>query len=547
MARPIDKTNLGYLGTDYQYQLVKCFIEEPSYFQEVSPIVDQNTFTEPLLKRFVGALKDYHSIHNVVPSYSTLLYVLKNSYGRTETDIEEWDALVKVLRDTSPEGCEYVKESATKFFRQQNMVKVANSIIQKAADGDGDHYDECIKMMQDAINIGQDDDMGINPYDIKDDVMREDSQTPVPTGIKGLDDILNGGLDKKKLGVVIGSAGFGKTTFSTAIASYAATCATAQNGGMGYKVVQICFEDDIKDLSKKHFSRITQIEAKDLVKPSNIDLANRELDDYLDKEMFKRNLLIKKYKTNTKTVEDLRNYLKRLINSGFKPDMVIVDYFECLKLKKTDKNDTKWDMQENTMRELERLAEEFDIALWIMTQGNKESFLSTVVDMSKAGGSITKVQIGHVIISIARSIEDQDNNRATLTILKNRQGKSGKIWDGIMFNNGTSTISCDEVQEYDNALTWQEDTSRRIESRRNAVGRAIVANSGYTQQPTIAPMVPPQDYQWDTGSFEREGQQPIAGVLPKKKVPEVEKTREYFGLVTGDTFADEAERQLGTM
>jgi len=62
--------------------------------------------------------------------------------------------------------------------------------------------------------------------------------------------------------------------------------------------------------------------------------------------------------------------------------------------------------------------------------------------------------------------------------------------------------------------------------------------------PAITHMVPPQDYEWDTKSFEREGQQPIAGVLPKKKVPEVEKTREYFGLQTGDTFAEEAEKQL---
>ena len=54
MGKSINKNNLGYLDVEFQYKLVKCFIEDPKFFGEVSTIVDQNAFTEQLLRTFVG-------------------------------------------------------------------------------------------------------------------------------------------------------------------------------------------------------------------------------------------------------------------------------------------------------------------------------------------------------------------------------------------------------------------------------------------------------------------------------------------------------------
>lgn len=455
MSRVIDKSNLGYLGPDFQYKLVKCFIEEPGLFSSINSVVEQNTFTEPLLRQFVGALKDYYHTTSIVPSYETILTILKQK-ARMENELEEWDELVKCLKTTSFEGTEVVKDTAIRFFKQQNMIRVANEIIKKTQDGDVDHYDECEKMMQEVLHVGNEDDMGFNPYDIKEEVMKPNADIPIPTGIRHIDELMGGGLYKGHLGMVLGPSGFGKTTYSTAIASYAATCRSELNDNKGWKVLQICFEDDCKAISRKHFSRITQIEAKDLTKSDFIWEANDLLDNFGDKEIFRENLRIKKWKTNTKTVEDIRNFLRQLINEGYKPDEVILDYFECLKLIRKSKTDSKWDAQESTMRELEVLAEEFNIALWIMTQGNKDSFAAEVVRMEQAGGSVTKVQIGHVILSIARSLEDMDNNIATIAMLKNRQGKSGPVFSGIEFNNGTSKISCEDVASYDNSKVFEE-------------------------------------------------------------------------------------------
>jgi hypothetical protein len=107
------------------------------------------------------------------------------------------------------------------------------------------------------------------------------------------------------------------------------------------------------------------------------------------------------------------------------------------------------------MRKLENMAKEMDIAIWLPTQGNRESISSELITADKMGGSMMKAHAAQVIISIARSLDDTKNQKATLAILKNRSGMAGEVFNGIKFNNGTCTISCDEVIDFDNALSYE--------------------------------------------------------------------------------------------
>ena len=473
MNRPIDKNTLGYLGPDFQYKLVKHFMEEPGFFPGLYSVVEQNTFTELLLRQFVGVLKDYYSNTSLVPSYETMAMLLKQK-ARMENELEEWDELIKNLKELSPEGCEVIEETATKFFRQQNMIKVANDILKKTQDGDTDHYDECMKMMEDALTAGAEEDLGFNPYDVIDEVMRPNSETPIPTGISYIDDKLNGGLYKGHLGLVVGPTGFGKTTISTAMASFASTYRCDLNQGHGWKMLQICFEDDVRAMAKKHYSRITQIEAAEITKLCNIEQARELLDEFEGKELFKENLIVKKFKTHTKSVDDIKIFIKRLINKGFKPDGIILDYFECLKLIRRDRSETKWDCEENAMRQLEVLAEEFNVALWVMSQGNRNSIGAEIVTNDHVSGSIAKAQIAHVTLSIARGLEDIQNCIATMVLNKNRQGPSGQVFKDIKFNNGTCTISCDEVEVFDDKKSYEAAYAEQEQANKNHALKVIL-------------------------------------------------------------------------
>jgi len=475
MPGKLDKSNLGYLGIDYQYKLVKCFVEDSKFFSGIANIVEPAYFTDPLLRLVVDTINNYYRKESMCPSYDTIAVKMKDR-ATTEIEVAETDAIIKKLRfETSLEGNLTTEELATKFFKQQNYVKIAKKIISSVEQGT-ENFDDVQRLWDEASLVGGEDDFGYSIFDedAENEAFSPTASVPVPTGISALDKVLVGGLEKGKIGVIIGSSGFGKSTFCTAISSYASTYKCDLNNNEGYKVLQIYFEDKKRDLTRKHYARLatellqTDVEAKDLTRdPVEADEIRKVIDNYPDKETMRKNLRLKSYYTNTKSATDIERFVKRLINKGFKPDLLIIDYFECLLPEKGGySNDSEWTRQARTMRKLENMATELDCAIWVPTQGNKGSFTSDLVTQDQAGGSITKIQAAYVILSIARSIEDQEQNKATLAVLKNRSGQSGKVWRGIKFNNGTSTISCDDVMEFDSGLEWKEEEEKAREADR---------------------------------------------------------------------------------
>jgi replicative DNA helicase len=437
------KTNLGYLGEAFQYKLAQEFMSNHTFFEDLSPIIDQNMFTDPNLKTFVGVMKNYYERGGVVPSYEMMDVELRN-FSHSDRETETYEAILEKVKNTPSEGVDRIRELAEKFFRQQNIVRTANEILKIAGNGDSDQYEACVGLLNDAMTKGIHNDFGECLFDHLEETLSDDYRIPIPTGIGKIDETLEGGLGKGELGVIIGPTSFGKTSLTTAMASHAAE--------QGFKVLQIVFEDRIKQIQRKHLGRITGIEAKDLSKPDNIELVKSTLEAYPLKEAMQNNLRIVKFPSGEKTARQIERFIKKMINSGFKPDLTIIDYFECLEHENDKSISNEYEKEGKTMRRFEAMAGELDMAIWIPSQGTKESINLELVTMDKIGGSVKKAQIAHVIMSIARTVDDIANNKATIAILKNRAGKSGKVFNNVDFNNGTCRISTDNVDEYDSML-----------------------------------------------------------------------------------------------
>ena len=263
------------------------------------------------------------------------------------------------------------------------------------------------------------------------------------------------------------------TSLTTSLAAHAATYRCEANNNQGFKVLQIVFEDRIKQIQRKHLGKITGVEAKDLSKEDVVGAVKEQLSHYEDKETLKKNLRIKRFPSGEITASFLRRFLNKLINSGFKPDMVIVDYFECLEHLGDSASANEYEKEGKTMRKLEALAGDLDIALWIPTQGTKDSVNMELVTMDKAGGSFKKIQIAHIVMSIARTMEDIEANKATIAILKNRAGKAGKVFNNVEFNNGTCRISTDNVDEYDNMMAYNKNQQKELSKLQNEIFQKV--------------------------------------------------------------------------
>jgi hypothetical protein len=127
----VDKKDLGYLGENFQYKLIHTFMEEKEFFKDISGIVDQNMFTDPTLKVFVGVMKEYYEREEAVPSY-TMMSIALNQKSHNEIEKETFQAVLQKVANTPSDGVSYIRELAEKFFKQQNIIKkneIANELI----------------------------------------------------------------------------------------------------------------------------------------------------------------------------------------------------------------------------------------------------------------------------------------------------------------------------------------------------------------------------------------------------------------------------------
>jgi hypothetical protein len=164
--------------------------------------------------------------------------------------------------------------------------------------------------------------------------------------------------------------------------------------------------------------------------------------DNMAKESNGGEIILKKFSSDGTTIPIIRQYIRRLIASGFKPDIVILDYIDCVEPSK--KFDDVNVGEGSVMRQFEAMLSDLDIAGWTAVQGNRSSIKADVVEADQMGGSIKKAQIGHFVVSIAKTLDQKEKSTATMAILKSRFGKSGLIYEDIVFDNARIQIEMED-------------------------------------------------------------------------------------------------------
>lgn len=206
---------------------------------------------------------------------------------------------------------------------------------------------------------------------------------------------------------------------------------------LGKNVLQIYFEDSTKVIQRKHLACWSGIELNDF--KINKELL-KELAVRKDKEPGV--LRLKRFSSDGTTPQTLKKYIRKLIASGFRPDLVTIDYVDCLQpSKRVDDVNVG---EGNIMRELDAMADELNIALWSATQGNRGSLNAEIVQANQMGGSIKKGQVAHFVMSIAKTLAQKESKKATIAILKSRFGDDGMILEDILFDNGRVQIDMSE-------------------------------------------------------------------------------------------------------
>jgi replicative DNA helicase len=438
--------NFDYLGSSFQIQLINQIVLDKEFSRSIVDVIEPTYFDNKYFKIIIQMIKEYSQKWDGVPSFETLEQITKSEFQQENVAKVVIDTIRKI-KEAPISGGEFVQEKALKFCKQQELQKAITKAQKVIDGGEFENYDTLEEMIREALQVGIVESGTLNVFSNLDDVLNEDYRHPIPMGIPGIDRLLKGGLAKGEIGVILAPTGVGKSTILTKIANHAFN--------LGYNVLQIFFEDNPKVIQRKHFTLWTKIHPDDMSnKKDEVISKVREIENKMTNQ-----LVLEKLPSDTMTMTQIKNLIRKKIADGIKVDMVLLDYIDCVVPEKNLGDE--WKSEGSVMRGFEAMCHELNLVGWTATQGNRSSISSEVVTTDQMGGSIKKAQVGHVIISIAKSLQQKEMKLATMAITKSRIGDDGIIFENCKFDNSMLEIDTESSVTFLGHEEQKEENNRQ--------------------------------------------------------------------------------------
>jgi len=446
IRKKLETETIGYLGKEFQLKLLYKILTDFDFGNNIITYLTPSYFDTSYSKKFVDVITKYYKSYGKVPSIldNTIDEEIRYRYKNNETDKDILLKLTEKIRrrynkiqkgELPPSNEENVEKIIWIFIKQQEMKKFALSVINSITDYNIEDVDRVVFLeneLKKIYDIGVEEDFGVEAMSNIEEVLKKDYRAPIPTGIGKLDEVMNNGLGVGEYAVIIAPLGVGKTTLLTKIANNAFEC--------GKNVLQIIFEDTVKQVQRKHFAIWTGVKLSEM----DIDDKNEEAKNTMLKLSQKdRNnyLVIKKFVQEGITINDIKVWINSFYKKhGFRFNLIILDYIDCVESHKNNKGDTLKD-ELDVIKAFEAMVDEYNVPGWTAIQGNRSSLTTELVSTDQIGGNIKRAQKSHFIMSIAKSSLQKIQKRANISILKSRIGKDGRDFFNVEFDNDSMHIN----------------------------------------------------------------------------------------------------------
>jgi replicative DNA helicase len=438
--------NFEYLGNTFQLQLLNQIVVDKDFSHSIIDVIENDYFENKYFKIIIQMIKEYYKIYDHTPSFETLGQITKSELQQEIASKIVLD-MIKKIKDAPIDGVGFVQEKALKFCKQQELQKVMGKAQKIIDGGEFENYDTLEEMVKTALQVGAKDTSMLDVFSNLDQVLEDDYRHPIPIGIPGIDKLLKGGLAKGEIGVILAPTGVGKSTILTKMANHAFN--------LGFNVLQIFFEDNPKVIQRKHFTLWTKVHPDDLSeKKDEVMKKVREIEDSMPNK-----LIMKKLPSDTMTMLQIKNQIRKMVSDGIKMDMIVLDYIDCIVPEKNLGDE--WKSEGSVMRAFEAMCHEMNLVGWTATQGNRSSISSEVVTTDQMGGSIKKAQVGHVIISVAKTLQQKELKLATIAITKSRIGDDGVVFENCKFDNAMIDIDTESSMTFLGLEEQKEERQRQ--------------------------------------------------------------------------------------
>ena len=393
---------LSDYGWGFQVKVLAAMFTDRLFLQQISDIIRAEYFESDANSWLLDIILTHFREYKTPPSKD----VLKVKITEIENDILKatvLEQLKDVFRYMESDDLTFVKDEILKFCKNQEIKQAIMDSVSLLKHG---NFDEIKTKIDSAMKAGADTNIGLEYVTDVAARYNEAARHTITTGWDVIDDLMDGGLAPGELGVVMAPAGIGKSWLLINIGANAVKD--------GKTVIHYTLELNENYVGQRYDSVFTGITAQNL-KNYREDIESKML-------TLKGDLIVKYFPTKSVGVMGLKAHIEKTIMLGKKPDLVIVDYGDLLKVNiKKDKHEALEDLYE----ELRGMAGEYEIPVWTASQAGRSALEDDIIEADKIASSYGKVMVADFLMSLSRKVEDKMSGTGRGHVIKNRFGPDG--------------------------------------------------------------------------------------------------------------------------
>ena len=452
----MSESTFTQFGSGFQSKVISSILSDQKFISTISDILEPQYFDSEANKWLVENIKKYFFEYKTVPTLEVLKIKI-DSISNDILQISVIENLKKSWRNRESTDLKFVQEQTIEFCKNQ-VIK--NAIMESVDLLEHGKYEEIKALVDDAMKAGAERDLGHDYVEGFEERLTNATRDTIETPWDVVNEIMDGGLGKGELGVIVAPAGIGKSWTLQAIGAYLLR--------EGKTVIHYTLELNQNYVGVRYDTVISGVPT------SNIKFYKEEVRKKIDS--IEGKLLIKYYPTRSATVQTLASHLKQVELQGIIPDLVIVDYADILR----DVSNYKEVRHQlgNIYEDLRGLAGECEVPIWTASQANRSSLEEDVIDASKVAEAYSKVMTADFILSVSRKVEDKIANTGRFHVIKNRFGIDGITYPATINTNigsilvyESSTQGGKEVQgKMDNS---EEYLRKQLSNKFNDMNKSV--------------------------------------------------------------------------
>lgn len=395
-------TSFGY---EFVVKIVTCLMQDKAFLLRVSDLLKDEYFDSSAAKWVIKTSLRYYLKYKNTPSL--IVFKTELEYLTEEEELLKVEIIAflrDVVRHESAADLEFVKAETVTFCKNQAIKIAIEDSIDLLRKKD---YDTIKVKLDQALKIGLSTEVGHRYIeDIEDRYDR--SREVVPTPWEVFNNIMQGGLGKGELGLVVAPSGAGK---SWALVNIGAAALRA-----GLTVFHYTLELNEMYTALRYDSVICGFAN------SQILLHKEEVREIINK--LPGRLIVEYYPSKSGSILTLESHIERCKAQEIYPDIIIVDYADLLK---GYGKELRHELN-NIYLDLRGLAGLMQIPIWTASQANRSSMEESVVRGDKISEDYSKIMISDFIFSLAGKDEMVLTDTVNAFVIKNRFGEDRRTY-----------------------------------------------------------------------------------------------------------------------